>query len=172
MFIVLIYEFLLSFLQCSEIHSFSRTCLLLSVCLCIFLSMCVKRWVCMYRHVCCMCASQGDLPEQLGMSLVVDFVDFVSKIQLPNTFRRCVLWQDAHSAQSQQQLEPCMYGWMYICTYKCMYVCIYGYVFTRTRVFLCPSLHKLHAPSTNWSQWNFFVARSTPSFKMKSKWDI
>lgn len=173
MFIVLIYEFLLSFLQCSEIHSFSRTCLLLSVCLCIFLSMCVKRWVCMYRHVCCMCASQGDLPEQLGMSLVVDFVDFVSKIQLPNTFRRCVLWQDAHSAQSQQQLEPCMYGWMYICTYKCMYV--YMDTYLRGRAYPCvlrctSSTHQaptgvnetslLHAPLrlSKWNQSGIFKA--------------
>lgn len=158
--------FLLNFLQCSEIHSFSRTCLRLSVCLCISLSMCVKVWACTYMSS-CMCARMGDLPVQLRLSLFVDFVDFVSKIQLPNTFRCCVvLCQDAHSAQSQQQLEACMYGWIH------MHVCIYGYVFTRTRVSLCPSLHKRHAPSTNWSQWNFFVARSTPSFKMKSKWDI
>lgn len=85
-----------------------------------------------------------------------------------------VVWCSArtrtqHKANSSSRLvcvDESMYGWIH------MHVCIYGYVFTRTRVSLCPSLHKRHAPSTNWSQWNFFVARSTPSFKMKSKWDI
>lgn len=125
-FLVRIFVFLLNFLQCSEIHSFSRTCLRLSVCLCSSLSMCVKMWACTYMSS-CMCANLGDLPEQLRLSLFVDFVDFVSKIQLPNTFRRCVvLCQDAHSAQSQQQLEACVCGWKYVWmnTYACMYIWI------------------------------------------------
>lgn len=80
------------------------------ICMCACVSVFVNVYMCVVCSVCL-----GEFLEQLGTILIVDLVDLVSKNELPNTFRRCVLRQDARSAQSQQQLEPCMFVCAYVC---------------------------------------------------------
>lgn len=116
---------LLNFLQCSEIHSFSRTCLLLSICLCIFLCMCVKRWVCLYVHTCLLYVCKpGRLTRAAWHKSRCGFCGLCFQNSIAQYIPTLCALAGRELSTSQQQREPCMCGWMYIHTYKCMYIWI------------------------------------------------
>lgn len=111
-------------------------------------------------HVCSMCiACLGEFLEQLGTIRVVDLVDFVSKIELPNTFRRSLAQRKANSSSSL----VCMY------TYVC--VRIYEYE-ARIPVSFAAQAPRTKDRATGVNETSLLHAPSASSFKMKSKWDI
>lgn len=120
-------------------------------------------------HVCSMCtACLGEFLEQLGTIRVVDLVDFVSKIELPNTFRRSLAQRKANSSSSL----VCMYvTYTYICMYAYVCVRIYEYE-ARIPVSFAAQAPRTKDRATGVNETSLLHAPSASSFKMKSKWDI